>query len=124
MKRRTFIKKAGAAAISPVVSGMASSPPNIVLILVDDMGYGDLSCYGSQIQTPNLDQMAAEGVLLTQFYSANPVCSASRAAVLTGRYGVRSGVPSVFQPTDPGGMALSEVTIAQMLKPAGYATMC
>src|SRR5262249_13378285 len=68
--------------------------------------------------------MAAEGVLMRQFYSANPVCSPSRASVLTGRYGVRCGVPTVFNPTDTGGMSLSEVTIAQMLKPAGYATMC
>jgi arylsulfatase A len=127
MKRRTFIKKTGAAAITPLVTGLAGDPPprpNFVVILVDDMGYGDLSCYGSQIQTPNLDRMAAEGVLFRQFYSANPVCSPSRAAVLTGRYGVRGGVPTVFTPTDTTGLALNEVTIAQMLKPAGYATMC
>jgi len=102
----------------------AASPPNIVLILVDDLGYGDLSCYGSQIQTPNLDGMAEEGVQFSQFYSANPVCSPSRASVLTGRYGVRCGVPTVFQPTDLGGLAPTETTIAQMLKPAGYNTMC
>ncbi|SRR5579883_2521832 len=126
MKRRTFIKGTGAAAISPIVRGIADTqaPPNFVLILADDMGYGDLSCYGSNIKTPNLDRMAAEGVLFRQFYSANPVCSASRAAVLTGRYGVRGGVPAVFTPTDTAGLALGEVTIAQMLKPAGYATMC
>ena len=126
MKRRTFMKKTGAAALAPVLHGNAASgaPPNIVLILVDDMGYGDLSCYGSQIQTPNLDRMAAEGVLFRQFYSASPVCSPSRAAVLTGRYGVRGNVPTVFASTDTGGLALNEVTIAQMLRPAGYRTMC
>ena len=126
MRRRAFIKRASAAAVVPVVADRAigATRPNIVLILVDDMGYGDLSCYGSQIQTPNLDRMAQEGVQFSQFYSASPVCSPSRASVLTGRYGVRCGVPTVFQPSDPGGLAETEVTIAQMLKPAGYATMC
>ena len=125
MKRRSFILQTSAAALAPVVKGLANmAPPNVVLILADDMGYGDLSCYGSQIATPNLDRMAQEGVQFSQFYSANPVCSPSRASVLTGRYGVRCGVPTVFQPTDPGGLAESETTIAQMLKPLGYRTMC
>jgi arylsulfatase len=126
MKRRTFIKNTGAAAISPIVKGMTASTalPNIVLIVADDLGYGDLSCYGSQIQTPNLDRMAAQGVQFRNFNSGNPVCSPSRAAILTGRYGVRGGVPAVFWPTDTGGLATTEVTIAQMLKPAGYSTMC
>jgi arylsulfatase A-like enzyme len=126
MQRRTFIKKTGAAALAPIVKGVASPAPlpNFVVILADDMGYGDLSCYGSQIHTPNLDRMAQEGVQFSQFYSANPVCSPSRASVLTGRYGVRSGVPTVLQPTDPGGLAPTEFTIAQMLKLAGYKSMC
>ena len=120
------MKNTGAAALGPIVKGMAGSapPPNFVVILADDMGYGDLSCYGSQIHTPNLDRMAQEGVQFTQFYSANPVCSPSRASVLTGRYGVRCRVPTVLQPEDSGGLAPTEVTIAQMLKPAGYKTMC
>jgi arylsulfatase A len=126
MRRRTFIKNTGAAALGPMFRGRANAatPSNVVLIVVDDMGYGDLSCYGSQIQTPNLDGMAQEGVRFTQFYSASPVCSPSRASILTGRYGVRCGVPTVFQPADLVGMAKSETTIAQMLKPAGYNTMC
>ena len=126
MRRRSFIKKTGAAALGSVVQGIGgpSSPPNVVLILVDDMGYGDLGSYGSQIKTPNLDEMAAQGVQFSQFYSASPVCSPSRASVLTGRYGVRGGVPDVLQPTDPGGLATTEITIAQMLQPAGYKTMC
>ena len=126
MKRRTFVRNTAAAAFGRAVKGRAASStlPNFVLILVDDMGYGDLSCYGSQIDTPNLDRMALEGVQFNHFYAANPVCSPSRAAVLTGRYGVRCGVPNVFQPTDAGGMATNEVTIAQMLKTAGYRTMC
>src|SRR5579871_5709863 len=128
MKRRTFMRGTGAAALTPAVASVAdaasaSTPPNVVLIVADDLGYGDLGCYGSQIKTPNLDQMAAEGVQFKQFYSANPVCSPSRASVLTGRYGVRTGVPNALWPTDTGGLAATEVTIAQMLKPLGYNTM-
>ncbi len=126
MKRRAFIQKTGATLLGARFSGRASSrtPPNIVLILADDLGYGDLSCYGSKIATPRLDRMAREGVLFTQFYSASPVCSPARAAVLTGRYGVRCGVPGVLTPTDTGGLSENETTIAQMLKPLGYRTMC
>jgi len=101
-----------------------SRPPNIVFIYCDDLGYGDLGVYGSGIRTPNLDRMAAEGARFTQFYSANPVCSPSRAALLTGRYPTRTGVPRVLFPTDTTGLALSETTLAQMLKGAGYRTMC
>jgi len=134
MKRRTFLKNsAGAAALSPIArrqgsadraQANSSTPPNIVLIVCDDLGYGDLNCYGSQNQTPNLDSLADEGVLFRQFYSGSPVCSPARAAILTGRYGVRTGVNSVLWPTDTGGLATNEVTIAQMLKPVGYQTMC
>ena len=77
---------AGAAGAALVrLTRAASSPPNIVLILADDLGYGDRGCYGSRIRTPNLDRMARSGVLFRQFSSASPVCSASRAALLTGR---------------------------------------
>jgi arylsulfatase A len=133
MKRRTFIQSTGAAALRPAVRGQTnavrghwglSQPPNIVLIVADDLGYGDLGCYGSQNQTPNLSSLAQQGVMFRQFYSANPVCSPSRASILTGRYGVRVGVPTVFTPTDVGGLSTTEVTIAEMLKPAGYSTMC
>lgn len=134
MKRRTFLKStAGVAALSPIAQSQANAagaqtssptPPNIVLIVGDDLGYGDLNCYGSQNRTPNLDGVAEEGVRFRQFYSGSPVCSPSRASILTGRYGVRAGVNTVFWPTDMGGLATSEVTIAQMLKPAGYQTMC
>jgi len=68
--------------------------PNIVLIVADDLGYGDLSCYGSSIYTPNVDQMAQEGVRFTQFNSASPVCSPSRAGWMTGRYPTRVGIPA------------------------------
>lgn len=102
----------------------AARTPNIVLIYCDDLGYGDLGVYGSKIRTPNIDRMAAEGVRFTQFYSANPVCSPSRAALLTGRYPTRTGVPRVLGPTDTTGLSLSETTIADTLKGVGYQTMC
>ena len=126
MNRRTFLKGAGAAALGSVAPSITrgAQQPNVVLILADDLGYGDISPYGSRIKTPNLEALAAEGVQFRQFYSANPVCSPSRASVLTGRYGVRCGVPGVLQAKDPDGLAESEVTIAQMLKRAGYRTAC
>jgi arylsulfatase len=99
-------------------------PPNIVFIYADDLGYGDLGVYGSHIRTPNLDQMSAEGARFTQFYSANPVCSPSRAALLTGRYPTRTGVPMVLFPTDTTGLADNETTIAQLLRQQDYATIC
>ena len=98
--------------------------PNIILIYTDDLGYGDLGCYGSDLATPNLDGMAKEGVLFQQFCSASPVCSPARAALLTGRYPTRVGVPDVLQPADTCGLSLSESTLADTLKGAGYATMC
>ena len=75
-----------------------AAPPNLVLIFIDDMGYGDIGPYGSTLnRTPNLDRMAAEGMKLTSFYAA-PVCSASRAQLLTGCYAPRVSVPATFQP--------------------------
>ncbi len=125
MNRRDFLKVAGTAACAPWCADAAPpNPPNIVFIYADDLGYGDLGCYGSAIRTPHLDGMAAEGVRFTQFYSANPVCSPSRAALLTGRYPTRAGVPQVLFPTDTTGLPDSETTIAQVLKPLGYKTMC
>jgi arylsulfatase len=98
--------------------------PNIVLICADDLGYGDLGCYGSRIPTPNIDKMAAEGVRLSQCYSASPVCSPSRASLLTGRYPTRVGVPGVLFPSDHTGLPESETTVAQLLKYRGYRTAC
>jgi len=102
----------------------APSKPNVILIFADDLGYGDLGSYGGTIRAPNLDRMAAEGMRFTHFLSANPVCSPSRAALLTGRYPTRVGVPRVLFPYDNTGLAEGESTIAQLLKPTGYKTMC
>lgn len=98
--------------------------PNVILIYTDDLGYGDLGCYGSDLATPNLDGMAKEGVLFQQFSSASAVCSPARAALLTGRYPTRVEVPDVLQPADARGLSLSESTLADTLRGAGYATMC
>src|ERR1044071_4169216 len=99
--------------------------PNIIIYFVDDLGYGDLSCYGSKaINTPNLDKMASEGIRLTSFITASSVCSPSRAGLLTGRYPTRVGITRVLFPTDNTGLPESETTIAEALKPNGYATAC
>ena len=112
---------------------------NLVMILADDLGYGDLGCYGHPTSlTPNIDSLARDGMRFTQFYSASPVCSPSRAAVVTGRLPARSGVycangteachdptasnccNGVFLPGMPGGLPKTEVTIATALKRLGW----
>ena len=122
--RRSFLFGAAVSLASFSVAQSASRAPNIVMIYADDMGYGDLSCYGSSISTPNLDRMAEEGIRLTHFYSASPVCSPSRAALMTGRYPNRVGVPRVLDPSDPAGLSLTETTLGDMLQGNGYATAC
>ena len=105
-----------------VTIARASAPPSVVLIFVDDLGYGDLGCYGSpEIATPRLDRMAREGLRATSFYVASPVCSASRASLLTGRYPHRNGTTGVFFPGAKG-LAHEEVTLAEILRKANYAT--
>ena len=97
--------------------------PNIVLIFMDDLGYGDLSCYGAtQYTTPNLDKMANEGLRFTNFLAAQAVCSASRAALLTGCYPNRIGIWGALMPNAKIGLNANEVTIAEMLKDKGYKT--
>lgn len=97
--------------------------PNIVYIFADDLGYGDLSCYGAKdINTPNIDQIAKQGIKFTEFYSASSVCSPSRAALLTGRYPQRMGINTVFFPESFTGIPDKEITIPEILKEKGYAT--
>lgn len=97
--------------------------PNIVFIYADDLGYGDLGCYGAtDIKTPHIDGIAQNGIRFTEFYSISPVCSPSRYGLMTGRYPHRDGIHGVFFPESWTGMDTSEVTMAQMLKDAGYAT--
>lgn len=102
----------------------AKPRPNIVIIFTDDQGYADLGSYGSEkIRTPRLDRMAAEGIRFTNFHVAASVCSASRASLLTGRYSSRHGVRGVFAPGNSG-MSPDELTLAEFLRPRGYATAC
>jgi arylsulfatase A len=103
----------------------AARVPNFIIIFADDLGYGDLGCYGSaKIATPRLDRMAAEGVRLTDFHVTAPICSPSRASLLTGRYAQRAGLPFVLFPTERKGLAPEESTLAEVLKARGYATAC
>jgi arylsulfatase A len=97
--------------------------PNVVMILVDDMGYGDVGCYGTTgWQTPHLDQMAAEGVRCTDFYVAQAICSASRSALMTGCYPNRVGIVGALGPKSTIGLSDKESTIAEVLKGRGYST--
>ncbi len=98
-------------------------PPNIIFILTDDQGYGDLGIYGaSDIKTPNLDKLAREGAYFTSYYATQPVCSASRASILTGCYADRIGVHNAYSPGSKVGLNPYETTIAELLKRKGYST--
>jgi arylsulfatase len=102
-----------------------SSDPNIIILFCDDMGYGDMGITGHPIiRTPHLDRLAMDGARMTNFYSASPACTASRYALLTGRYPVRSGFGWVLNPDSPRGIHRDEQTIAELLKQKGYATAC
>ena len=99
------------------------APPNIIFILADDLGYGDLSSYGAkQISTPHVDSLAKRGVRFTDSYSISPICSPARAGLLTGRYPARMGIRDVFFPQSLTGLPENEVTLAEMLQQAGYRT--
>ena len=101
-----------------------SKPPNIILVVADDLGYGDTTPYGAKlIETPNLEKLASEGVLLTSFYASGNVCSPSRAGLLTGRYPIRSGLANRTVAVDGAhGLPEAEITIAEMVQALGYRT--
>ena len=112
------------AALTALHATAAPAQPNLVIIFIDDLGYADIGPFGATKQrTPNLDRMAREGMKLTSFYAA-PVCSVSRAQLLTGCYGARVSVPGVYFPGQANGLNPAEFTIAERLKERGYATMC
>ena len=127
--RRDFLKTlsvvAGAALAPTAVFGQGQKRrPNVLLIFTDDQGSIDVNCYGAKdLITPNLDRLAREGTRFRQFYVGAPVCSPSRAALMTGRYPQRAGVPGNVS-SQPGhaGLPTEQVTIAEMMKAAGYAT--
>ena len=111
----------------PPVPETAEKPPNFIIIMADDLGYGDLSTYGGWIDVPAIDRLAAEGLKFTDFHSNGAVCSPTRAALLTGRYQQRAGIPMVVyadpkRETHRDGLQPIEYTFAEMLKEQGYAT--
>lgn len=136
ISRRGFLKLAGFGTVSALTVGMSpsgiwatgeapkSAAPNFVVILIDDMGYGDVEPFGSKLnRTPNLDRMAAQGRKFTSFYGA-PVCTPSRAQMMTGCYAKRVAMPDVIFPACPTGLSTQEKTVAALLKERGYTTMC
>src|SRR5262249_50801770 len=101
----------------------AEPPPNFLFILCDDLGYGDIGCFGSRvIQTPNLDRLASEGLELTACYAGAPVCSPSRAASLTGRHPYRAGIVDWIPPDTGIHLKRGETTLPALLRTAGYRT--
>ncbi len=138
MNRRNFLQTmlaaaaAGGASCSlhdrnkSAANRSSEKPPNFIIIFADDQGYQDLGCYGSPvIKTPHIDRMAEEGVRFTDFYAAAPICSPSRAALLTGCYPSRVGLGNwVQRPDSRIGIHPDEITLAELLKGRGYATAC
>jgi len=95
-----------------------------VIVFCDDLGYGDPSCYGGKVPTPNIDRIAREGIRFTDFHVPHPVCSASRAALLTGCYSPRVSIHGALMPTSTHGIAAGETTLAELLRDRGYRTAC
>lgn len=137
MDRRKFMLAAGASLAAPGLSEAAVAKdgartivpthkpqrPNVIVMICDDLGYGDLGCYGSRIATKNIDRLAAGGARFTHHSTPHPVCSASRAALLTGLYPTRVNAPGAFSPLDTDGMSVGARTVADQLRDAGYRTM-
>ncbi len=113
----------GIASQAAICDAAEHERPNIVLIFADDQGYADLGCYGAEgFETPNIDRLAAEGARFTDFYVAQPVCSASRAALLTGCYSNRVGILGALGPKSRHGINAYELTLAELLQDEGYTT--
>jgi len=110
------------AAVAAAMAG-PERPPNVVLVFADDLGYGDLGCFGATAyRTPHLDRLAAEGVKFTDFYVSSPVCSASRSALLTGCYHERVGIQGALGPASASGIHPDETTLGELCRGQGYAT--
>ncbi len=132
LDRREFIKKTGIGTVAfTLLSGSVlnncskevKKKPNIVIIYTDDQGYADVGCFGAKgYTTPNLDQMAKDGMKFTDFHVSQAVCSASRAALLTGCYSERVGILGALPPWAQHGLNPEEETIADLLKTQGYST--
>lgn len=138
INRRRFIQSLSASIAIPSIHMMQSQssdsisaphparkprrPPNVILMICDDLGYGDLGCYGSELPTPHIDALASAGMRFTRCNAGHPICSASRAALLTGRYGLRSGTTGAFGPHSRSGTSLDETLLSNLFHDAGYAT--
>ena len=125
VRRLSFVCLLSLVVSSPLLCCAAGPkrPPNIVIIFADDQGYGDVGVYGARgFKTPNLDRLARQGMRFTDFYVAQPVCSASRAALLTGCYANRIGIHGALGPNSKVGIHSNEMTIAELVKQRGYAT--
>lgn len=134
--RRNFVKYLSASFAAPAVTsalpplagnaqtrnsaGDKRRSPNVIFMICDDLGYGDLGCYGSKLPTPHLNAMAADGLRFTRYNSAHPICSASRAAVLTGRYGLRCNTTGAFGPSTKTGTSLDETLLSNLFHDRGY----
>jgi len=132
--RRGFLKRAGAWALASAIAprlaaaepgGSGADKPNLVIILTDDQGYNDLGCFGSRrVNTPAIDRMAAEGMRFTRFYATAPICTPTRASLMTGCYPSRVGLGTPLHTPDRIGLHPDEVTLPKLLKTRGYATAC
>ncbi len=129
MKRREFLKAGigiaamGALKMSPMEMKAKGNKPNVIFILADDIGWGDLQCYGNPyVETPNLNELASKGMLFTDYYSPSALCAPARAGIMTGRYNHRTGAIDVSSNRAIDRMALSEKTIGDYFKKAGYKT--
>jgi arylsulfatase A-like enzyme len=132
--RRDFIKSVGLGMTTLAMQGcentsglnsdkVSKDRPNIIFILADDLGFAELGCYGNTFnETPNLDELAGRGTMFTNAYASAPVCSPYRAALMTGQYPARVGITDYLRPNDPKHLSTDHITIAEMLKRAGYAT--